>query len=226
MASQKNTTLKGGQRIALHTHLPMKTCARCGLKLQAAEFLKTWTVVNHEHRLQFQDTCQICVPPPRKFPDLHGARFDATFVGDNGRIVTWRERDKGGKFGPHRSLSELGIRLCGTVFRPQPKIVRTSGPTRHIVQRRTGIKDARRRFSKAEVSKAVERQRGLCAVCGCLFTSERPATGDHIRPHADGYPTSPENCIAVHGNCNSIKGRRPLKHAQQRVALQRQGVLL
>ena len=43
------------------------------------------------------------------------------------------------------------------------------------------------------------------------FTPASPAVGGHEWPYADGWPTDPSNCVALHAACNASMGRRSLK---------------
>jgi hypothetical protein len=215
--SARITTLPGRVRITFDgrpRYLPDGVCPKCRRTLPAAEFLKTWRKNSNGATVcRFGSTCLKCDPPPRKFPDLHGARFEHGDV--MGKVLVWRERDRNG-LGPVRSLRLLRVRQAGGVFRPQPKLKRQKGAAMNAVTGTVAV-DERRTFPREACAEAARRQGNLCAICDKVFTSLDKPVGDHRRPHSQGWTTHPSNCLAVHARCNGIKGARSLAWARQRV---------
>lgn len=60
--------------------------------------------------------------------------------------------------------------------------------------------DLRRNFTKEDIRKALERQRGLCARCERPITT--PFDGHHIVAYKEGGPTNAENCAVLHTDCH------------------------
>jgi 5-methylcytosine-specific restriction endonuclease McrA len=88
-----------------------------------------------------------------------------------------------------------------------------SAKTRAIVAGKEPTK--RKRIPKGWVRLAYDRQNGFCPRCAeALDLSEKhPAyrvTGDHLEPVTAGGAHTAENIVAMHGRCNSAKGRRSL----------------
>jgi len=129
------TVLPGGIRINLDGYLPRKTClGPCSQLLPAAEFIKSYSFQDGRRVLHFGIRCLQCEPPPRDFPDLHGARLAPDFLDDHGVNRGWRQRTRQGPFGDELSLECLGLRRTKDgVFRPQPKLDRRS--TQAIAER-------------------------------------------------------------------------------------------
>ena len=60
--------------------------------------------------------------------------------------------------------------------------------------------DLRRNFTKEDIRKALERQRGLCARCDKPIIT--PFDGHHIVAYKEGGPTNVENCEVLHTDCH------------------------
>jgi hypothetical protein len=60
--------------------------------------------------------------------------------------------------------------------------------------------DFKRNFTKEDIRKALERQRGLCAACDRPITT--PFDGHHIVAYKEGGPTNAENCAVLHTDCH------------------------
>lgn len=57
-------------------------------------------------------------------------------------------------------------------------------------------------------NKILELQENICVICGKRFTKKNPPTRDHIIPVFAGGAFVMENTQAVHGPCNSKKGKK------------------
>ncbi len=212
------TKLPGGVKITFDgrpRYLPDAVCPKCHRTCPAAEFLKTWRKNSDGATVcAFAETCLKCEPPPRRFPDLRGARFENGTR--SGKVLGWRERDRAGLSPVVRPLRTLRVRMVNGVMRPQPKLNRTKGASMTRAHKGYIVVDERRTFRKADTQLFAERQHQRCAVCDEPFTAAEPPVGDHILPHAQGWTTHRSNGQALHARCNSLKGARSLAWARQR----------
>lgn len=209
------TTLPGGAKLTFEGYLPSKACPSCHTVWPAAAYVKS-LYVNQRRWLKFGAWCLQC-DPPEEFPrDLHGVRPTNTYKDESNRIVGWQQRDRErGRFGPMLPLQLMGLRKTADgVWRPQPKLDRRSKQQRQEkpcpAKTYGAVCDTRRCFSVKELDAAIVHQKGLCKACGKPFTKSEPAVGGHNLSYADGGPTDPTNCIALHELCNEKMGRRSL----------------
>lgn len=211
------TTMPGGCKLTFDGYLPPKPCAApgCGKTWPAAAFAKTPYVQNRERRMPFRDWCLQC-DPPNDFPaDLRGVRPTSTYTDASGKCVGWRERNRSGQFGEPLRLELMGLRKTADgVWRPQPKLDRRpaalllSQP--RAPKQYRAVTDSRRGYSKVVIRAKSLEQGGICPACRLPFTKDDPAVGGHRNPYADGWPTTPDNCVALHAACNAEQGRRSL----------------
>jgi 5-methylcytosine-specific restriction endonuclease McrA len=209
------TILPGGVRLSFHGYLDGKLCSGpCGQRWPAAAYAKAVYFQSGRRWLRFGPFCLLCDPPPDFPRDLSGVRPTSTYTDAAGHLVGWRERDRErGLFGPEIPLEQMGFRKTADgVVRPQPKLDRRS---KTLMRERPRppksfrpVRARTRNMPKAWTNGAARLQGGRCKACGCTFTADNPAVGDHDLPYADGWPTDQSNCIALCVPCNREKGRR------------------
>jgi len=210
-------TFPRGVRLTFEGYLPAKEC-RCRHTWPAAAYAKRVYLQNRSRWLEFGALCLHCDPPLAKHwpADLNGVRPTSTYRDIAGARIGWRERDRTrGCFGPELPLELMGLRRTADgVWRPQPKLDRRSTAAqlaRPAPPKQYRALHERRTFTHREIVAAVIAQRGVCLACDAPFTPASPAVGGHEWPYADGWPTDPSNCVALHAACNASMGRRSLK---------------
>lgn len=220
-------TLPGGAKLTFRGYLPPKACpGECCIAWDAAAYVKTVKANSNGRRyMLFGPYCLLCDPPAELPRDLHGVR-PSGYTDATGVIVGWRQRSRDGYFGDVLPLECMGLRKTADgVWRPQPKLDRRSKAQQlarpHEPRRYRAVTDRRRCFPRPVVAAAARAQHNLCPACGAPFTDSKPAVGDHIVPYADGGPTTPDNCMALHARCNSAKGRRNLQQYRRDQRLRR-----
>ncbi len=196
------TVLPGGFRISLCGYLPNKRCVTCRFILPAAEFIARVKIQRGRWVATFGQSCLACSKPGTMPADLRGLKLRSTYTSSDGKLMGWRERDARGEYGPELPLERMQLRVWNGVCVPQPNLNRDSLGRRH--REVYPLRDPRRTFSRAEKRAAWLRQGQVCPRCG-LGIPEDDIVGDHIRPHADGWPTIEPNCQALHTKCNASK---------------------
>lgn len=218
-------TYPSGARLRLGGHpepyLPDRTCIKCLTRFRAPYFLSEVRLIKNVKHGFFKMTCMHCVAP--KVPkDIHGIRLTSTYVNDDGLLMGWRQRTKHrGCFGPCIALEYLQLRNDNGVICAQPAFDRSTPRHEHLratltenqfINGRLVIRDSRRNFSKEQTWTAARRQHLRCLGLGCdkTFGRDHEPHGDHNIPWVYGGPTIDENCLALCGSCNSIKGARSM----------------
>ncbi len=74
----------------------------------------------------------------------------------------------------------------------------------------------KRKFTEEDRNRKYGEQNGKCAGCRILF-EKRHLTNDHMTPRAAGGGNEYENLQLLCGNCNSIKGNRPMEYLRARL---------
>lgn len=63
-------------------------------------------------------------------------------------------------------------------------------------------------------ARIVERDHGICHLCGLPGAT----TADHVIPHSRGGTDAYDNLAAAHIDCNRIRGNRPVEQARTDIA--------
>lgn len=83
----------------------------------------------------------------------------------------------------------------------------------HLHQRQQAQRAARRKrrgpkLSKTTRAKVIERDAGMCGICGQPILPDQQTTIDHILPIAAGGTNALDNLQLAHSRCNLLKGAK------------------
>jgi len=129
----------------------------------------------------------------------------AQFIPDYERLVTFEEKVDAFVF---------AINFLAGSTDAFDKSVAAEG-CRRFLRQHTGKTIEKESFPLDVIRAAWLGQGKLCGYCGKPMTDPRDngkypyalqTTGDHLDPESNGGLTVPDNCLAVHGRCNSLKG--------------------